>query len=298
MNPAFALVEVLWIAAGRADTELPAFWNRRLTAFCGNEPELEGAYGHRLRREFGIDQLDRVYQALESIPDSRQAVLSIWSAAADLPHPDGTPSRSDIPCNVAAFPKIRNGRLEWMQILRSNDLFLGTPHNIVQFTALQEILAGWLGVQLGSYNQLSDSLHVYARDHDNVLTSLVPVAAPKSTDSFALDRPSWERVFPSVIGRLERMTRPELRPDELRALALAGDAPEAYEHALRVAAADAARRRGWSAISEVCIAAVRNPLYLALWNRWLGRVAKPSPKADQGDHSCSAKAPRALSKAR
>jgi len=281
MNPAFALVEVLWIAAGRRDADLPTFWNPRLAAFCGDGPEFEGAYGHRLRREFGLDQLDRVYRALDSMPDTRQAVLSLWNAAADLPQPDGTPTRSDIPCNVAAFPKIRNGRLEWMQILRSNDLFLGTPHNIVQFTTLQEILAGWLGIQVGSYNQVSDSLHVYARDLRNVLASLVPVEAPMNTDSFALDRASWERVLPGVMARLEGMTRADLRRNELRALALANDAPEAYEHALRLAGADAARRRGWDDLSAVFVSAIMNPLFVTLWARWSARVGKhPASSAE------------------
>src|SRR5690349_18815602 len=80
INPAFALVEVFWIAAGRRDVSLPAFWNPRLPRFCGSSPEISGAYGYRLRNHFGIDQLDRVYRALEAKPDSRQTVLQIWDA--------------------------------------------------------------------------------------------------------------------------------------------------------------------------------------------------------------------------
>ena len=48
--------------------------------------------------------------------------------------------------------------------MRSNDVLLGTPYNFVQYTSLQEILAGWLDIGVGSYNHYSDSLHLYERD--------------------------------------------------------------------------------------------------------------------------------------
>src|SRR5687767_3548211 len=71
INPAFALVEVFWIAAGRQDARLPSFWNPRLPEYCGNTSVLHGSYGYRLRSHFGIDQLDRVYRSLDARPDSR-----------------------------------------------------------------------------------------------------------------------------------------------------------------------------------------------------------------------------------
>ena len=79
----------------------------------------------------------------------------------DLPDLDGSPANEDIPCNVLAMLKVRDGALHWTQVMRSNDLFLGLPYNIVQFTMLQEVLAGWLGVRVGPYNVVIDSLHVY-----------------------------------------------------------------------------------------------------------------------------------------
>ncbi len=50
--------------------------------------------------------------------------------------------------------------------MRSNDHFRGLPHNLIQFTTVQEVLAGWLGISLGSYHHYSDSLHVYESDGD------------------------------------------------------------------------------------------------------------------------------------
>jgi thymidylate synthase len=60
--------------------------------------------------------------------------------------------------------KVRGGHLDWTQILRSNDFFRGTPYNFIQFTTLQELMAGWVGVVPGNYTHISDSLHVYESD--------------------------------------------------------------------------------------------------------------------------------------
>ena len=122
---------------------------------------------------------------------------SIWDATTDLPSNHGTPASDDIPCNVMAMPKIRHGRLEWMEVARSNDLFLGVPHNVVQFTSLQEILSGWLGLMPGAYVQLSDSLHAYERDVDAIRLSLEESTAPPNTDTFALDRLTWKTFCPT-----------------------------------------------------------------------------------------------------
>jgi thymidylate synthase len=272
LNPAFALVEVIWILAGRRDLALPAHWNPRLPDYSGTAAEQEGAYGYRLRSHFGLDQLDRVYRVLDSAPNTRQAVLQIWDAAADLPSPDGAPRRPDIPCNVSAFPKIRGGRLEWLQVLRSNDIFRGLPYNIVQFTSLQEVLAGWLGVEMGEYVHVSDSLHAYAADvvvlRDGPGRSVPHVA---STDNLGLPRQTSEAAIEETNLRLSRLARAEVRPNEFRRVALTSSLPEGFENIVRVAAADSARRRGWSDLAEICGAAVTNPALEAAWGEWSRR---------------------------
>src|SRR5437773_2183491 len=120
LNPAFAIAEVVWIVSGRRDSAFLNYWNPKLPQFAGNAKRYHGAYGFRLRRYFGLDQLERAYQALLNNPDTRQVVLQIWDPSTDLPMEDGSPANPDIPCNICAFAKIRNRKLEWTQILRSN----------------------------------------------------------------------------------------------------------------------------------------------------------------------------------
>lgn len=273
MNPAFALVEVFWILAGRRDAAFLAHWNRQLHKFVGDAPVLSGAYGFRLRHHLGLDQIDRVYHALGSAPGTRQAVLQIWDAATDLPKENGTPTSDDIPCNVVAMPKVRNGRLEWLQVMRSNDLFLGLPHNVVQFTALQEMMAGWLGLGVGSYHHVSDTLHVYVEKLEAVTASTTIVPIEANEDSFGLPRREWDEAFEIVMQRLNSLTADTASESTVRALAFAGDLPRAYENAVRIAAADSARRRGFAVLAEDCAAGCSNALR-TLWDRWVARAGR------------------------
>lgn len=45
--------------------------------------------------------------------------------------------------------------------MRSNDAYLGLPHDIFAFTMLQEIIASALQADLGTYNHSVGSLHLY-----------------------------------------------------------------------------------------------------------------------------------------
>src|SRR5437879_1150771 len=111
MNIAFALEEVVWIMAGRNDSSFLNYYNTELPKYCGNGPIYHGAYGHRLRKRFGIDQVVRAYEALRRNPDSRQVVIQIWDSIVDLPAADGKPSSEDIPCNIVAMLKVRDKQL-------------------------------------------------------------------------------------------------------------------------------------------------------------------------------------------
>lgn len=269
LNLAFALAEVVWIMTGRRDLAFLHYWNRKYRDFAGSGPDLHGAYGYRLRRQLGVDQLERACQVLESNPDTRQVVLQIWDSPSDLPAPDGTPADEDVPCNIVSMPKIRDGKLEWLQVVRSNDLFLGVPHNFVQFTSLQEILAGWLGTECGPYTQISDSLHVYDRNRENLdASTALPDVAPNH-DSLALPRQESADAFGDLEGRIERMVDPATEPDLLEGLAGWNDAPGAYRNMAVVLAAEALRRRKLPEAAERVMSRCTNPIYHQLWSRWL-----------------------------
>jgi thymidylate synthase len=273
INPAFAIAEVVWILNGRDDAEFLNYFNRQLPRFAGCGSVYHGAYGHRLRRHFGIDQLDRAYHVLANRCDSRQVVLQIWDGRIDLPHANGRESSADIPCNVMSLLKVRNDTLEWTQVIRSNDVFRGQPYNFVQFTVLQEVIAGWLGLEPGAYHQISDSLHVYEKCR-KYLETVSPVEAASNSDRLVLPKVESDAVFAAMARYADDIAQPDVTAQELANRLDQAGLPTAYKNMLCVLGAEGARRRGQDELSKSMIDSCTNPAFRQMWERWCARVAK------------------------
>jgi thymidylate synthase len=268
LNPAFAIAEVVGIMAGDRESTVLRYFNKDLGKFVGAARFLHGAYGHRLRVNLGVDQVARAYEALKHNRDSRQVVLQVWDGRLDLPNHRGRPADRDIPCNIVSLLKVRKGTLEWLQVIRSNDAFLGVPYNLVQFTTLQEILAGWLGLRVGTYNQVSDSLHVY-KVHLPNLRNTASVGGARNTDSLALPRRRGEAVLREMARRTRRLVAKRLTRSEFMDLASWNAAPRAYVNLYMVLCAYVARRRGWARASKNCAEACSNPALRTAWDNWV-----------------------------
>ena len=82
----------------------------------------------------------------------------MWMPGAD----DVTMDTKDLPCNTHIYLKVHDGALDMTVCCRSNDALLGCyGANMVHFSVLQEYLAAHIGPKVGTYTQISDSLHVY-----------------------------------------------------------------------------------------------------------------------------------------
>ena len=273
LNPAFAIAEVVWILNGRNDSRFLNYFNRQLPRFAGDVEEYPGAYGYRLRNALGFDQLDRAYSALHDTPESRQVVLQIWDGRSDLPSSDGTPTSADIPCNIISLLKVRDGRLDWTQILRSNDVYLGLPHNLVQFTTLQEVMAGWLKLQCGAFHLVTDSLHLYERDlvHIRAMPTRTPAC---NNDSMSLNRTESEAAFASLAEYVEVIIDHETTAQQIFDSACAIQLPLAHRNMLQVLAAEGLRRRKAIEMANHLMTACTNPSLVQLWDRWTCRVVQ------------------------
>lgn len=271
ISPGFAIAEVVWIVRGLQDADFLNFWNPQLPEYAGDVENYHGAYGYRIRHQFDVDQLDRAYKALKNNPESRQVVLQIYDPREDMPSEDGSPTAEDVPCNVSALLKVRDGALEWTQILRSNDLFLGVPYNFVQFTHIQEILAGWLGLEVGSYNHLSDSLHVYTRNLDSVNQSSTTEKPARNTDSLRFERKESEMYFKGLEGRIKTFIQDNLSSSTLEETASWPDAPTSIQNLLFLLGAEAARRHEKYDLIDPIISKCNNPALNKLWDQWQAR---------------------------
>jgi len=167
INTAFLVAEALWMLAGRNDLGLLTRYISDFGRFSDDGTTLHGAYGHRWRRAFGVDQLDLIVNRLKTDPTDRRSVLQIWDAARDL---DAT--SKDLPCNdTATFQINADGKLDLAVFNRSNDVVWGTCFaNAFQFGTLIEYMAARIGCPVGTYYQISANLHGYV----DTLTPLLP----------------------------------------------------------------------------------------------------------------------------
>lgn len=158
--------------------------------------------------------------------------------------------------------------------MRSNDLFRGLPHNVVQFTSLQEVFAGWLGLEVGTYHHYSDSLHLYEKDGD-VRDCLADCKLPANPDSIAVSKAESDHAF-HVLGMfcdflacagthsaaiVRAVTELPLRP--------------AFKNLGCILAADALRRLPALAEMNAMLNRCDNPCLKTMFERW---HAKPPPR--------------------
>ena len=193
INPAFAAAEAAWILSG-SDAPWIYAYNDRLADYADNG-RLMGAYGPRLRRWHGTtDQLAHVLRTLSGDPGTRRAVIQLYDPEADAR------GHKDVPCTLGYRFFLREGRLHMHTTMRSQDLWLGFCYDIFTATILQELLAGWLGAEMGSYRLSVDSLHLYARDVPRA--QRLPAAVPSGALMPSLATPSgtFDDLLQSVIS--------------------------------------------------------------------------------------------------
>ena len=158
-NPFFHLMESLWMLAGRNDVDFVARFVGRMREFSDDGRTLSGAYGHRWRRHFQVDQVADSIRMLKDDPTTRRAVIAMYDPAKDSPKPY---PQKDIPCNTHLYLDATSGVLNMTVSCRSNDVIWGAyGANAVHFSFLQEFIAACVGIPVGKLYQISNNYHIY-----------------------------------------------------------------------------------------------------------------------------------------
>lgn len=168
----FSLGEFLWYLAGKNDLETILYYNGNYDKYSDDGETLYGAYGKRI---FGDDtkcQFDRIIELLKNDKDTRQAVISIYNSN------DSKIKTRDVPCTCTLQFLIRNNRLNCITYMRSNDLILGTANDVFSFTMLQELVANELELEVGWYEHITGSMHIYG-EHFEVARKILEVPVNK-----------------------------------------------------------------------------------------------------------------------
>lgn len=150
-----------WYLAKDNSLDFISYYLPRYSKFA-NGDKIHGGYGPRLFEWDGIDQVSNVINLLKRNPSTRKAVIQIFDRM------DIDKKYNDVACTCTLQFMIRNNSLHMVTYMRSNDVFLGLPHDIFCFTMLQEIIARTLSVKLGTYKHAVGSLHIYETNSEGV----------------------------------------------------------------------------------------------------------------------------------
>jgi len=161
----FIAEQVWFIMGGRRPDDFLNKFTKIWDDFTNPGGVVTVAYGFRWRKHFGRDQLGKLIELLENDPTSRHGVVVTWDPSSDGL---GGISKKNVPCPYTFTVNIIGGRLNLHNMVRSNDMVLGFPHDVGGFALLQLILAEKLGVVPGVYTHTISNAHFYDIHYDAV----------------------------------------------------------------------------------------------------------------------------------
>lgn len=229
LNFGFMCAELVWILNGSNDVDFIGHYNSIWKRFTDDGKTLNGAYGKRIfnwdagiRYETGvsvsedgtedvqkqfnqitINQFHEAYKQLKKDADTRQATIVFFD-----PYLDYTETK-DKPCTNLIRFMIRDGKLNMTTFMRSNDIWLGYPYDVFNFTMLQELMAGMLEVEVGKYTHIADSFHIYEMHFEQaqqLIEEKIDLLYSSTTMDSRIDNDDIPQEF-NIVFNIEKSTR-------------------------------------------------------------------------------------------
>lgn len=188
--------ESLWLLNGVNSMDLPGKITKNLYNYSDDGKFMRAAYGPRIRAFSGlprdyevkqpghreyinskhiyssgtVDQLRFVIESFERDTNTRQASITIHDPVKDcFDEFGGLKITKDQPCTRLIQFEMKNGAMDCTVYMRSNDLLWGfSAVNVYNFTLLQEIVAGLVGVPIGNYHHVANNFHIYENVKDKI----------------------------------------------------------------------------------------------------------------------------------
>lgn len=192
-------------------TSVPELVTDRVGAFAkyADDGLFWGAYGPRAAGHVG-----QVVELLTRDPDSRQAVLTFYSADKDLGR-----RVNDVPCTLSiqflsrsrGFSILKDGverearTLHMRVAMRSNDAWLGLPYDLGQFSLLQMAMAQALEQEVGTYTHTAGSLHLYDEHWDKAKAVRGPATVAVGSRFGPLSLGSYSLTMAEIASRCRRI---------------------------------------------------------------------------------------------
>lgn len=152
----YAIGEMLWYMSGSNKLKEIKKYTDGWDRMSDDGETVNSNYGYCISRKYGFDQWEWCKEELVKNPNSRRAIIHIKE-------PYDKESK-DVNCTVCLQFFIREGKLYLTTYMRSNDLWMGFPYDVFQFTNMQILMSMELELELGTYTHIVGSLHLYERD--------------------------------------------------------------------------------------------------------------------------------------
>lgn len=166
----YMAAKVVWDLAERSDVASIGFWNSYASKFSDDGTTVQGEnYGQRWSPYMRF-----ALELLHQDRDSRRAWIPVWHGR-DLASKNGLagarsrgPSfdSKNVPCCIGFGLRIIDDRLVMQTVMRSQSVVGVFPYDVFLFTYFQELLANELEVELGRYEHVMLSAHIYERELD------------------------------------------------------------------------------------------------------------------------------------
>lgn len=184
--PGTAAAELAWCLMGHRHTlwlkeQGCHIWDKFLVE---GELNLRDAYGWRWRHAFGRDQIALLVKALQADPSDRRTWVSTWDPSVDGL---GAPLQPTVPCPVGWGVTIQADHVNIAVVLRSSDIFVGLPYDVMVYSLLLDSLSTMLGYKPGHLHVTLVHPHLYDANYDDAAASL-----RSGPDASSLLLPGWD----------------------------------------------------------------------------------------------------------
>lgn len=163
----YAVGELLWYMSGNPKLKAIQHYTNAWDRMSDDGEYVNSNYGYIIQRKFGFDQYEYCKELIRKDVNTRQAVIHIKTPLNTIESPT-----KDLNCTVCLQFFVREGKLYCTTYMRSNDLWMGLPYDIFQFTCIQIRMAMELGLEIGTYTHIAGSLHLYERDYEKSLKNI------------------------------------------------------------------------------------------------------------------------------
>lgn len=214
--PHVAAAELAWTLSGVKEIQWLLNYTRMWENFQEEDGTIEAAYGYRWRHHFKRDQLMDALETLRHDPSNRQVVVMAWD-----PGDDGllAARKKNVPCPLGFSLNIVDKKLNMAVYLRSSDVVVGLPYDVMHYALLLDVLCEELawssniqGLTRGSLMLTLAHAHVYDTHFDTSWKMLesppmpAPVAFPLWRMSEILNNPD------EYVKDVKRRAAPYLHP--------------------------------------------------------------------------------------